>query len=85
MKKRSRKQGVWRKTLGAGLVLVLVLGLCGCGARQDQGSASDSTFRIAKTWDKTGIRNHYHGGSAIGGLEWLAVEPLVQYVRSTDE
>ncbi len=48
-------------------------------------SVGNSVFRIAKAWDKTGIRNHYHGGSNIGALEWFAVEPLVQYVRSTDE
>lgn len=47
--------------------------------------SEDDIFRIAKPWDKTGIRNHYHGGSNIGALEWFAVEPLIQYVRSTDE
>lgn len=46
---------------------------------------ANAVFRVAKTWDRNGIRNHYHGGTNIGCLEWFAVEPLVQYVRSTDE
>ena len=49
------------------------------------GSKEGSVFKIARTWDRTGIRNHYNGGSNIGGLAWLACEPLIQYVRTTDE
>lgn len=85
MKKKGKSMVFWRRILVLSMALALVCGLCGCGSKKDGDGNPDKTFRIAKTWDKTGIRNHYHGGSAIGGLEWLAVEPLVQYVRSTDE
>lgn len=44
-----------------------------------------TTFRVARAWDRTGIRNHYHGGASVGAIEWFCVEPLAQYVRSTDE
>ncbi len=71
------------KKLLAGLVSALsVFALFGC---KNNVYSEDDIFRIAKSWDKTGIRNHYHGGSNIGALEWFAVEPLIQYVRSTDE
>ena len=63
--------------------------ISGCGTRTSNTTGEinpdDYVFRVNKTWDRTGIRNHYHGGSNIGPIEWLSVEPLVQYVRSTDE
>lgn len=69
--------------------LVTFLMISGCGTRTSNTTGEinpdDYVFRVNKTWDRTGIRNHYHGGSNIGPIEWLSVEPLVQYVRSTDE
>ena len=69
------------------IVLALATFLCYCMSITAFGEINpdDYVFRVNKTWDRTGIRNHYHGGSNIGPIEWLSVEPLVQYVRSTDE
>lgn len=63
-----------------GLLSTLLLTLSSCGK-----SPQESTFKLARVWDRTGIRNHYNSGSNIGALGWLSVEPLVQYVRTTDE
>ncbi|MCQ2742674.1 MAG: ABC transporter substrate-binding protein [Bacilli bacterium] len=72
------------KTKGKALVLVssalMTLTACGGG-----GGKKESLFRLAKTWDKTGIRYHYNSGSNIGALSWFATEGLIQYVRTTDE
>jgi len=69
------------------LVLAMVASLAvvfaGCGDKS--GNKTGSVFKLARTWDRTGIRYHYNGGSSIGGLAWLACEPLIQYVRTTDE
>lgn len=46
---------------------------------------TEKTFRTLGTWEKSGIRNHYNGGTGIGPLETFAIEGLYQYVRSTDE
>ncbi len=73
-----------KKLVSVCFIIFLMVNMIGCAKTVDTKEV-DTTFRIAKTWDKTGIRNHYHGGSNIGALEWLAVEPLIQYVRSTDE
>lgn len=75
----------FRKTLAIILASILMLSLFGGCSPKRSTSKKETVFKIAKSWDKTGIRNHYHGGSNIGALEWFAVEPLVQYVRSTDE
>lgn len=66
------------------LLLLVAIVLSGCSFGKSKPAAT-TTFRVAKPWDRTGIRNHYHSGSNIGALEWFSVEPLVQYVRSTDE
>lgn len=66
------------------LLIVLLAGftMSACKGGDD---TEPTTFRVAKPWDRTGIRNHYHGGANVGAIEWFSVEPLVQYVRSTDE
>lgn len=56
-----------------------------CDGGVTGGNKVASTFRIARLWDRTGIRYHYNSGSNIGALAWLSCEPLVQYVRTTDE
>lgn len=71
------------------LTVVLSLLMCvasgcafvGCGTVKNK----QSTFNIARVWDRTGIRYHFNSGSTIGALAWLSCEPLVQYVRTTDE
>lgn len=63
----------------------LVLSSCGGGGNSQDINPDNYVFRVNKTWDRTGIRNHYHGGSNTGPIEWFSVEPLIQYVRSTDE
>ncbi|MCI2068996.1 MAG: ABC transporter substrate-binding protein [Bacilli bacterium] len=83
------------------LSLLLVFSASGCGtqstssavstgSQNQSGSVSTGTragtvFRLARTWDRTGIRYHYNSGSNIGALAWLSCEGLVQYVRTTDE
>ncbi|MDI9511406.1 MAG: Nickel-binding periplasmic protein precursor [Tenericutes bacterium ADurb.Bin239] len=67
------------------LAAFLMLTACRTSSIPGEINPDDYVFRVNKTWDRTGIRNHYHGGSNIGPIEWLSVEPLVQYVRSTDE
>lgn len=59
--------------------------LSGCDGEGPGETKPSSVFKIARTWDRTGIRYHYNSGSNIGALAWLACEPLVQYVRTTDE
>jgi len=74
-----------KKTLFV-VTTALILAACGPStASSGEINPDDYVFRINKTWDRTGIRNHYHGGSNTGPIEWLSVEPLVQYIRSTDE
>jgi len=43
------------------------------------------TFYTLSTWDAVGLKNHINGGAQTGILNFFAVEPLIQYVRSTDE
>lgn len=57
------------------------IGLTGCGAT----SASDRAFRIVTSWEKSGIRNHFYSGSAMGSLQYFMVEGLYRIVRSTGE
>jgi peptide/nickel transport system substrate-binding protein len=68
------------------VLLVLLVSLVSFAAISCQTEEeTPTTFRVAKPWDRTGIRNHYHGGANVGAIEWFSVEPLIQYVRSTDE
>ena len=66
------------------LLVFVVTSLTACKFGGNK-NGTQSIFRVAKPWDRTGIRNHYHAGSNVGTIEWFSVEPLVQYVRSTDE
>ena len=43
------------------------------------------TFYTLSNWDTVGLKNHINGGAQTGLLNFFAVEPLIQYVRSTDE
>lgn len=60
----------------------------GAGAGQEEtgiaGRNKNKEFRILHNWTKEGIANHYHGGTAVGPLEWFAVEGLMQYIRTAD-
>ncbi len=68
--------------------------VAGCGnTSSSDNSGSDSieltteekTFNILQNWDKVGMKNHLNAGTNVGPLNWFAVEPLIQYIRSTDE
>lgn len=43
------------------------------------------SFYMLSNWETVGLKNHINGGASTGILNLFAVEPLVQYVRSTDE
>ena len=78
-----------KKRIVAALLVVLIcaallLSMTSCKKRGIQ-KGDGSVFKIARCWDRTGIRYHYNSGSTIGALAWLSCEPLIQYVRTTDE
>jgi len=72
-----------KKLLGLLLAVLVAFSMVSC--TKGNSNKTGSVFKIARVWDRTGIRYHYNSGSTIGALAWLSCEPLVQYVRTTDE
>ena len=68
------------------LILVLALMLSGCGSLKEiTGKSRDETYYTMSSWETVGMKNHTNGGASVGILLYFAIEPLLQYVRSTDE
>jgi len=63
------------------LIALLLVGLVACGKDSNKSTA----FRIVTSWEKSGIRNHFYGGSDLGSLQYFMVEGLYRIVRSTGE
>lgn len=51
----------------------------------DVNTTKDTSFCIVTSWEKSGIRNHFYGGSDIGSLQYFMLEGLYHIVRSTGE
>jgi len=49
------------------------------------GGKTVDTFYMLANWETVGMKNHINGGAQAGLLNIFSVEPLIQYVRSTDE
>ena len=65
------------------LLLVAIFSLSACD--EIVGKGGSDTMYIGSSWEKVGMKNHINGGADCGPLNYLAVENLIQYVRSTDE
>lgn len=61
------------------LVFVCAFSLFGCNKK------SRNTLYVISSWEQVAMKNHINGGASTGIMEWYCIEPLVQYVRSTDE
>ena len=62
---------------------LFALGMYGCD--EITGRGGTDTLKMTSNWDRIGLKNHINGGANCGALNTFAVEPLIQYVRSTDE
>lgn len=69
----------FRKIIVFILVFSCVMSLCGCETK------TRDTLYVISSWEQVAMKNHINGGASTGIMEWYCVEPLVQYVRSTDE
>lgn len=69
------------KKIAVAFIGIITLLLPGC----NKASNEPKIFKIAKTYDKIGMRYHYNSGCNVGALGWLSCEGLIQYVRTTDE
>ncbi|MDD5294096.1 MAG: ABC transporter substrate-binding protein [Candidatus Izemoplasmatales bacterium] len=69
------------------LILFLFLGIISIvfSCSPQQTGEKPDTFRMLSNWETVGLKNHINGGASTGILNFFAVEPLIQYVRSTDE
>ena len=80
--------------LAAILVIAMLFIVSGCNPsspgglsvdyNEPLGQNQDRTLRTVGTWTKTGIVNHWHGGTDAGPMIMYGVEGLLQHVRTTN-
>lgn len=76
-----------KKVISTLLVAAILCGalLSGCSLDEITGKGGGDTLYMVASWETVGMKNHSNGGASIGTLLYFAIEPLIQYVRSTDE
>lgn len=76
-----------KKVISTLLVAAILCGalLSGCSLDEITGKGGGDTLYMVASWETVGMKNHSNGGASIGTLLYYAIEPLIQYVRSTDE